>query len=68
MKRLKGFGEISRIINLDNLLLSEGELWKKQRKLFSNIFNYDFIKRKIPQIQQIFRRNQVEAEQKFQID
>ena len=68
MKRLKSFGEISRLINLDNLLLSEGELWKKKRRLVSNIFNYDFIKRKIPEIQQIFRRSQVEAEQKFQID
>lgn len=32
------------------LFLSEGDDWKKKKKILSNVFNYDFIRSKIPLI------------------
>ncbi len=37
----------------DGLLFSEGEEWKMKRKIMSNVFNFDFLRSKIPTIIQI---------------
>jgi cytochrome P450 len=35
------------------LFLSEGESWKKKKKILSNVFNFDFIQAKLPLIGRI---------------
>ena len=35
------------------LFLSEGDDWKKKKKILSNVFNYDFIRSKIPLIAKV---------------
>jgi cytochrome P450 len=32
------------------LLFSEGDIWKKKRKLLSKVFNFDLIQENIPKI------------------
>ena len=40
MKRVVGNG----------LVFAEGDLWKQKRKIISQVFNYEFIKKKIDEI------------------
>ena len=40
----------------EGLVFSEGEMWKRKRKLLSKVFNFDLIKEKIPKIVEICNR------------
>ena len=38
------------ILFKDSLILNESQHWKQKRKTFTSIMNYDFIKRKTPEM------------------
>lgn len=44
---------LSRVMG-NGLVLSEGENWKKKRRIISNIFNYDFVAQLSPRIAEIY--------------
>jgi len=48
-RKIPFFGGIKALVG-KGLLFSEGAEWKKKRKIMSSVFNYDFIKDKIPLI------------------
>jgi cytochrome P450 len=37
----------------DTMIMNEGDVWKSKRKLLSEIFNFDFIKRNVPKMKEI---------------
>lgn len=40
----------------NSLILNENEYWKKKRKIFTDILNFEFIKSKVPKMIQIAQR------------
>jgi cytochrome P450 len=51
-----GFSAIKSIIG-KGLFLSEGDAWKKKKKILSKIFNHEFIYSLIPAISEIAEQN-----------
>ena len=49
----------------DGLAFSEGENWKRKRKIMSKVFNFDLIKKNIPKICQIFDKNYEKFDKKY---
>ena len=47
-----GLSSIKSVIG-SGLFLSEGDDWKKKKKILSNVFNFDFIHSKIPLIAKV---------------
>ena len=37
----------------NTMILNEGDVWKRKRKVLSEIFNFDFIKRNVPRMREI---------------
>jgi cytochrome P450 len=37
----------------NTMILNEGDIWKRKRKVLSEIFNFDFIKRNVPKMIEI---------------
>jgi len=35
------------------MILNEGDVWKRKRRILSDIFNFDFVKRNIPKMKDI---------------
>lgn len=40
----------------NSLILNEGDYWKRKRKIFTDILNFDFIKSKVPKMIQIAQK------------
>ena len=65
VKSRLAFGHVLRVIKEDNILLLEGEKWKQRRKIFSQVFNYDLISSKVPEIIKLARDQFQTMEEKY---
>lgn len=52
----------------NTMILNEGDVWKRKRKVLSEIFNFDFIKRNVPRMREICKEMVLRMEKTSEVE